>query len=158
MLTQGDSYKGYIFPASTMFLANTWAIHHNENEYDDASIYNPDRWLGGNTSGTKSNIDMAPNERKTAYGWGAGRRAYPGQKIMEISFKINMAKMVWAFNIEQDMAAGPPDVSVETGYEGGFSVCPKKFPLKMTPGSEAHAAVIQGEFEGLKRFYESLAA
>ena len=159
MLTQKDSYKGYVFPAGTIFFANSWAIHHDENEYDDPGVYNPDRWLGGNTYGTKSGIDLAPYEqRKTSYVWGAGRRACPGQKMAETSMRINIAKMVWAFHIERDPAVSRPDVSVETGYEGGFLICPKKFPLSMTPRSEAHAAIIQREFEGLKGFYEKLAA
>lgn len=159
MLTQEDSYKGYVFPAGTIFFANTWAIHHDENEYDNPSTFNPDRWLGGNTYGIKSSIDMLPTEqRKTSYGWGAGRRICSGQKMAEVSLKINIAKMVWAFNIERDTAASPPDMSVETGYEGGFLVCPKKFPLKITPRSETHAATIESEFEGIKGFYERFAA
>ncbi|KAJ5781029.1 hypothetical protein N7457_006189 [Penicillium paradoxum] len=159
MLTQEDSYKGYVFPAGTIFFANSWAIQHDENEYDEPSLFNPDRWLGGNTYGTKSSVKMEPNEqRKTSYGWGAGRRICPGQRMAEFSLKINIAKLVWAFNIERDTTAGPPDVSVETGYEGGFLICPKKFPLKITPRSKAHAAVIESEFEGLTRYYEKLAA
>ncbi|KAJ5807982.1 hypothetical protein N7474_009251 [Penicillium riverlandense] len=132
MLTQEDSYKGYVFPAGTIFFANTWAIHHDENEYDDPT--------------------------QTSYGWGAGRRICSGQKLAEFSLKINIAKMVWAFDIERDTAASPPDMSVETGYEGGFLVCPKKFPLKITPRSESHAATIKSEFEGMEGFYERFAA
>lgn len=157
MLTQEDSYKGYRFPAGTIFFANTWAIHHDENEYDNPSVFNPDRWIG-NTYGTKEGIDMLPNEqRKTAYGWGAGRRICPGQKMAETSLRINIAKMVWAFNIEKDVSASSPDISVDTGYEGGFLICPKKFPLKITPRSDAHAAILKAEFEEMKEFYERLA-
>lgn len=157
MLTQEDSYKGYRFPAGTIFFANTWAIHHDENEYDNPSVFNPDRWIG-NTYGTKEGIDMLPNEqRKTAYGWGAGRRICPGQKMAETSLRINIAKMVWAFNIEKDVSASSPDISVDTGYEGGFLICPKKFPLKITPRSDAHATILKAEFEGMKDFYERLA-
>ncbi|KAL4881003.1 cytochrome P450 [Aspergillus karnatakaensis] len=158
MLTQTDTYKDYVFPAGTIFFANTWAIHHDENEYDNPSAFNPDRWLGGNKYGTMNTTTLdATEQRKTSYGWGAGRRICSGQKMAEASLKINIAKLVWAFNLERDEAA-KPDISVETGYEGGFLVCPKKFPIKITPRSEAHAAIIQREFEGLKGFYESLAS
>lgn len=29
MLTQTDTYKDYVFPAGTIFFANTWAIHYD---------------------------------------------------------------------------------------------------------------------------------
>ncbi|KAL4914788.1 cytochrome P450 [Aspergillus aurantiobrunneus] len=159
MLTQTDTYKDYVFPAGTIFFANTWAIHHDETEYDDPVVFNPDRWLGGNKYGTKDSIVLGPTEqRKTAYGWGAGRRICSGQKMAEASLKINIAKMVWGFNLERDQAAGPLDVSVETGYEGGFLVCPKRFPIQITPRSATHRAIIEREFQEAKGFYDSLTA
>ncbi|KAI9375031.1 cytochrome P450 [Aspergillus egyptiacus] len=157
MLTQTDTYQDYVFPAGTIFFANTWAIHHDETEYDNPSLFNPDRWLGGNKYGTKASVNIAAEQRKTSYGWGAGRRICSGQRMAEASLKINIAKIVWGFNLEQEEGACL-DTSVETGYEGGFLVCPKKFPIKITPRSETHAAVIQREFEGLRAFYDSLDA
>ncbi|KAL4784112.1 cytochrome P450 [Aspergillus varians] len=157
MLTQTDTYKDYVFPAGTMFFANTWAIHHDENEYENPSAFNPDRWLGGNVYGTKHNKALDPTEqRRTSYGWGSGRRICSGQKMAEASLRINIAKLVWGFNLEQDEAAGPSDASIETGYKGGFLVCPEKFPIQITPRSDVHAAIIQREFEGLSGFYEEL--
>jgi cytochrome P450 len=157
MLTQTDTYKGYVFPAGTMFFANTWAIHHDEDEYADPDTFKPDRWLRGNKYGTKESVVHDPSEqRKTSYGWGAGRRICSGQRLAEASLKINMAKIVWTFNLDHDASKGPLDFSIETGYEGGFLVCPKKFPVKITPRSEKHAKVIQREFEGLQGFYNKL--
>ncbi|KAL4811050.1 cytochrome P450 [Aspergillus unguis] len=153
MLTQADTYKGYAFPAGTIFFANTWAIHHDENEYDKPEEFNPDRWLH-NMYGTKSSMEST-EQRKTSYGWGAGRRICSGQKLAEASLKINIAKLVWAFDIEMDES--PPDASIETGYEGGFLVCPKRFPVRITPRSELHAAIVKREFEGLKGFFERFA-
>ncbi|KAL4768641.1 cytochrome P450 [Aspergillus nidulans var. acristatus] len=160
MLTQTDTYKDYIFPAGTIFFANTWAIHHDETEYSNPAIFNPDRWLDGNKYGTKDNNSTLDStaQRKTSYGWGAGRRICSGQKMAEASLKINIAKLVWAFDFERVKGEENVDVSVETGYEGGFLVCPKKFPIRITPRSEKRAAVIEKEFEGLKGFYEKLSA
>ncbi|KAL3457975.1 cytochrome P450 [Aspergillus heterothallicus] len=162
MLTQTDTYKDYVFPAGTIFFANTWAIHHDGNEYEDPARFNPDRWLNGNKFGTKDTVitaaEVSEQQRKTSYGWGAGRRICSGQKMAEASLKINIAKMVWAFDFEREEEGGKLDVSVETGYEGGFLVCPKRLPIRIRPRSEARAAVIQKEFEGLKGFYDSLAS
>jgi cytochrome P450 len=160
MLTQTDTYKGYVFPAGTIFFANTWAIHHDEDEFDRPEMFNPDRWLRGNTYGTKDMSGTSDQQRKTSYGWGAGRRICSGQKMAETSLKIAMAKMVWAldFEIGEGEGGGRPDVSVETGYDGGFLVCPKKFPVRIRPRSEGHADVIRREYEGLSAFFESLSA
>ncbi|KAL4968454.1 cytochrome P450 [Aspergillus stella-maris] len=160
MLTQQDTYKNYVFPAGTIFFANAWAIGHDESEYDDPHIFNPDRWLDGNKLGTKASVAMGmdPGEqRKTSYGWGAGRRICSGQKMAEASLKINIAKMVWAFDIER-IEGVQVDVSVETGYEGGFLVCPKRFPVRIRPRGEVYEEVIWREFEALRGFYERLAA
>ncbi|KAL4762922.1 cytochrome P450 [Aspergillus foveolatus] len=160
MLTQTDTYKDYNFPAGTIFFANTWAIHHDETEYSNPAIFNPDRWLDGNKYGTKDNNSTLDStaQRKTSYGWGAGRRICSGQKLAEASLKINIAKLVWAFDFERVKGEENVDVSVDTGYEGGFLVCPKKFPIRITPRSEGRAAVIEKEFERLRGFYEKLAA
>ncbi|KAL4952025.1 cytochrome P450 [Aspergillus filifer] len=162
MLTQQDTYKNYVFPAGTMFFANTWAISHDESEYDAPNIFNPDRWLDGNKFGTKASATMdmdAGEQRKTSYGWGAGRRICSGQKMAEVSLKINIAKMVWAFDIQRDEGQGKQvDVSVKTGYEGGFLVCPKRFPVKIKPRGKVYEDVIRREFEALEGFYASLAA
>lgn len=60
-----------------------------------------------------------------------------------------MAKLVWAFELTP---AGEIDDSVETGYFGGFLICPKKFPLDIKVRSEAHAAVIEREMEDVRPF------
>ncbi|KAL3496553.1 cytochrome P450 [Aspergillus germanicus] len=158
MLTQTDTYKGYVFPAGTIFFANTWAIHHDEYEYDKPEVFNPDRWLGENTYGTKESSITRDQQRKTSYGWGAGRRICSGQKMAEASLKIAMAKMVWAldFEVGGGEGGGPTDVSVETGYHGGFLVCPKKFPIRIRPRSEGHADIIRQEYEGLSAFFGCL--
>ncbi|KAL4811716.1 cytochrome P450 [Aspergillus spinulosporus] len=160
MLIQTDTYKDYIFPAGTIFFANTWAIHHDKTKYSNPAIFNPDRWLNRNKYGTKDNnstLDLTA-QRKTSYGWGAGRRICSGQKMAEALLKINIAKLVWAFDFERVKGEETVDISVDTGYEGGFLVCPKKFPIKITPRSEGRVAVIKKEFEGLKGFYEKLAS
>ncbi|OJI96603.1 hypothetical protein ASPVEDRAFT_78369 [Aspergillus versicolor CBS 583.65] len=155
LLTQTDTYKNYIFPAGTIFFANTWAIHHDETEYSSPAVFNPDRWLG-NKYGTTHILDLDIH-RRTSYGWGAGRRVCSGQNMAEASLKINIAKLVWAFDFERD-GGQKVDGSVDSGYEGGFLVCPKRFPIRITPRSEARVAVIEREFEGLKGFYDKFAA
>lgn len=63
-----------------------------------------------------------------------------------------MAKLVWAFNLSPDSPDSEIDDSVETGYFGGFLICPKEFPLKIEIRSNAHAAVVEREMEDVTPF------
>jgi cytochrome P450 len=161
MLTQTDSYKGYVFPAGTMFLANAWGIHHDESEYLEPDAFNPDRWLN-NKYGTRTakdaagndtnNEDAATEQRKMTYSWGAGRRICPGQKLAENSLQMVMAKLVWAFDIEKE--EDNIDTSPLSAYQGGFVIAPKKFPARIRPRSEKHADIIKKEFLSMEPFFE----
>lgn len=153
MLTTPDTYKNYTFPAGTIFFANTWAIHHDATEYHHPESFNPDRWID-NKFGTKTPYPES-EARKTSYGWGAGRRICSGQRMAEASLKINIAKIVWGFTLQKEKEG--VDGCVETGYEGGFLVCPKRFPMDIKPRSEVHAAVLEREFQELQGFYSQFA-
>lgn len=64
-----------------------------------------------------------------------------------------MAKLVWAFDF---IPAGEGiDDTVETGYFGGFLICPKKFPLTIKVRSEKHALIIREELEAVRPFLET---
>jgi cytochrome P450 len=85
MLTQDDTYEGYFLPKGTMLLANTWAIHRDEDEYARPDEFIPERFLN-NKFGTKNPIGDTPEDhRRGTYGFGAGRRVCPGQRLAENS-------------------------------------------------------------------------
>lgn len=85
MLTQDDVYQGYLLPRGTVVLANTWAIHNDEAEYDRPDLFAPDRFLG-NEYGTRLPVDeKADDHRRTSYAFGAGRRVCPGQRLAKNS-------------------------------------------------------------------------
>lgn len=63
-----------------------------------------------------------------------------------------MAKLVWAFDLRP--GEGEIDDSVDTGYIEGFLICPKQFPLRITPRSDQHAAVIEQELRNVTPFLQ----
>jgi cytochrome P450 len=68
-----------------MIFANAWAIGHDESEYENPDVFIPERFLN-NKYGTRNLSDKARNEgRRITYGFGAGRRICPGQKLAENS-------------------------------------------------------------------------
>lgn len=85
VLTQDDHYEGYFLPKGTMLFANTWSIHRDETEYRDPESFIPDRFLN-NKFGTLDDLaDGSEDHRRVTYGFGAGRRVCPGQRLAENS-------------------------------------------------------------------------
>ncbi|KIX07465.1 uncharacterized protein Z518_02118 [Rhinocladiella mackenziei CBS 650.93] len=149
-LTEDDYYEGYFLPKGTILFANTWAIHRTK-EFNDAEAFMPERFLQ-NKFGIASTDAEANDEskRRVQYGFGAGRRVCSGQRLAENSLIVNMAKLVWAF----DIAPGPGTIgdSVDVNYTGGFLVAPKKFPLHLKPRSQPHIDIIEMEYVGADEY------
>lgn len=168
MLTQDDLYQGYFLPKGTIVLANTWAIHHDDGEYDQPEEFIPDRFLN-NKFGTRNPVNESTEDhRRTSYGFGAGRRVCPGQRLAKNSLvsplsdstrpianrwleMVNMAKIAWGFELSP--GSGPVNVDIDTAYSDGFLVAPKKFPILFTPRSDKHRDIIIKEYEALKPFF-----
>ncbi|KAH8889206.1 putative cytochrome P450 [Thozetella sp. PMI_491] len=102
MLMENDTYKGFFLPAGTIVFANTWGLHHDEDEYDQPDLFNPDRWLD-NIYGSKrvETNNFGSKERKTTYSFGSGRRICAGQKQAEATIKLAIAKLVWTFDVRK---------------------------------------------------------
>jgi hypothetical protein len=168
MLTQDDTYQGYFLPKGTIFFANTWAIHRDESEYNQPEEFMPDRFLN-NQFGTRNPVDESMDDhRRTSYGFGAGRRVCPGQRLAKNSLvsrlsdlrrpianmrleMLNMAKMAWGFDLSPGL--GAVDVDINTAYSNGFLIAPEKFPILFTPRSDKHKDVIIKEYGAIKPFF-----
>ncbi|KAK5043558.1 hypothetical protein LTR84_011418 [Exophiala bonariae] len=84
-VTQEDEYMGYRIPAGATVIGNHWAIHLDEDVYDKPLEFNPDRWID------HPDLPSAP--------FGFGRRICTGQHIAKNSLLINIARILWAFDI-----------------------------------------------------------
>ena len=67
-----------------MLFANAWAIHRDEDEYVAPEEFIPERFLH-NRFGTRSEDTSQDDHRRVTYGFGAGRRVCPGQRLAENS-------------------------------------------------------------------------
>jgi cytochrome P450 len=86
MLIQDDIYDGYFLPKGTIVFANTWSIHQDPAEYERPSEFMPERFLA-NKFGSKGTKEASADndQRRVTYGFGAGRRVCPGQRLAENS-------------------------------------------------------------------------
>ena len=69
------------------------AIHHNPDHYDRPGEFMPERYLK-NEFGFKDGCTVDTSLRRT-YGFGAGRRACPGQHLAENSLVCDKCITEW---------------------------------------------------------------
>jgi hypothetical protein len=65
---------------------------------------------------------------------------------------INMAKLIWAFDLEP--VGKEVDDDIETAFVDGFSTCPKVFPIQFNHRSKEHDGVLRKELEGTTSILE----
>ncbi|KAG2419536.1 hypothetical protein HFD88_004332 [Aspergillus terreus] len=162
VLIQNDEYKGFNFPTGTTFLANTWAIHHDPELYDRPDDFIPERYEH-RPLGFKTDIKETTDGIRKTYGFGAGKRICRGSHLAENSLDINIAKIIWAFDIRAgtDPTTGrhlqdeEVNVDVATQWTDGFLIAPKPFPIVMKLRSEKHREALRRELEDARKIFQS---
>lgn len=130
---QDDEYMGYHIPAGATVIGNHWAIHLDENVYSDPYRFDPDRWL------------EHPDLPLAAFGF--GRRVCTGQHIAKNSLFINIARLLWTFDIGYryrivDGVKQKCDVD-PFAFTQGFNSRPVKFEASFVPRAGRAAVVTQ---------------
>ncbi|EMD34422.1 hypothetical protein CERSUDRAFT_158908 [Gelatoporia subvermispora B] len=91
--TRDIIWRDYVIPAGTTVLGCHWAIAHDEDVYPEPEKFDPRRWLD-------EKGELRKDVKFPAFGF--GRRVCPGQEIAERSAFVNIALVLWAFNIARD--------------------------------------------------------
>ncbi|ETS75437.1 hypothetical protein PFICI_12381 [Pestalotiopsis fici W106-1] len=124
VLTRDERVGKYAFPGGTMFIANAWTIHRNEEEYDRPDEFIPERFLD-NPFGLRPSYatqDLEKSGRRALYAFGSGRRQCPGEQFAFTSVLLAASKLIWAYDI-----LPPPhglDISIENGFKDGVVLQP----------------------------------
>ncbi|KAJ4348472.1 uncharacterized protein N0V89_009847 [Didymosphaeria variabile] len=128
-----DVVDGYTIPKGTTVLLNVWGLHHERAGADGALspfAFDPDRFAG-RTAPAPTFAASKDYEARDHYGYGAGRRLCPGIHLAERNLFVGMAKLLWAFTLEEKPGAVPIDVDPKTGYSEGFLHCAKPFACEV---------------------------
>ncbi|KAJ9626858.1 hypothetical protein H2204_009874 [Knufia peltigerae] len=132
-VTQDDEYMGYRIPAGATVIGNHWAIHLDEDVYDDPLEFKPDRWI------ENPDLPLAP--------FGFGRRICTGQHIAKNSLFINIARMLWAFDIGHKyrvVNGRKQRIEVDPyAFTQGFNSRPQKFEASFQVRSSKRADVVK---------------
>ncbi|KAK7936581.1 cytochrome P450 21 [Apiospora aurea] len=103
----------------TMFIANAWTTHRNEEEYEQPHDFIPERFLD-NTLGLRPSVATADRNlensgRRALYAFGSGRRQCPGEQS---AFTSSGPTTSWS------RSGGRFDFSVETGFKDSTVTAP----------------------------------
>ncbi|KAL6248757.1 hypothetical protein RBB50_003819 [Rhinocladiella similis] len=132
-VTQDDEYMGYRIPAGATVIGNHWAIHLDENVYDDPLEFKPDRWI------ENSDLPLAP--------FGFGRRICTGQHIAKNSLFINIARILWTFDVgyKHKVVNGRKErIEVDPyAFTQGFNSRPQKFEASFQVRESRRADVVK---------------
>lgn len=77
---EDDVYNGMFIPKGTMLIPNTWLFMHDENNYKDPHLFNPERFL-----------DKTPELDPHVLAFGFGRRICPGRELADASIFLSIA-------------------------------------------------------------------
>ena len=136
-VTQDDEYLGYKIPAGATVIGNHWAIHLDENVYKDPYAFNPDRWIEN------------PNLPLSSFGF--GRRVCTGQHIARNSLFINVARILWGFDIGYAHVNGVRQEIDPMAMTQGFNSRPMPFQASLNVRSDARREVIENQWTSAEK-------
>ncbi|TFK31795.1 cytochrome P450 [Crucibulum laeve] len=132
-----DVYKGYFIPAKTSVYANIWAMTHDEDEYPDPYLFNPDRFLA------KEGERQQKDPRGLVYGF--GRRLCPGSHFAEFYLFIQMATCLAILDVFKDVDCNGVCIDPKAEFSTGLTTHMAPFPCIVKPRSRDSLAMIQND-------------
>ncbi|KAJ6490051.1 cytochrome P450 [Mycena sanguinolenta] len=130
-------YKGkeYFIPKGSIIFAVTWAMEHEQERFENHDVFQPERFLDDT------------NDLKLGY-----ETMCPGSPFAERALWINIAMMLWTFNIrrsdEPDPKTGLPFKynASDSAFSGEVTNGPFEFPAAFEPRSVQRAEVARQEW------------
>ncbi|KAJ7145079.1 cytochrome P450 [Mycena crocata] len=136
--TEDLEYQGMFIPKGSTLIANLWGIHLNSMDFPDPHRFDPERFM------TKR--DYPGPWQHSSFGY--GRRVCPGLHLASNSVYINIARILWGFDLSKARDENGKEIEIDTlAYTDGFNSVPLPFPISITPRSAGHLSIIQRENE-----------
>ncbi|KAJ6468880.1 cytochrome P450 [Mycena sanguinolenta] len=143
-------YKGkeYFIPKGSIIFPVSWAMEHAQERFGNPDLFQPERFLDDTNN-------LRVDYETSAFGF--GRRVCPGIPFAERALWINVAMMLWTFNIhgsdEPDPKTGLPfkydDSDLAFNGEARHEIVtngPFEFPAVFEPRSVQRAEVARQEW------------
>jgi hypothetical protein len=150
---------GYHIPANSIIIANHFSITHDASVFGpDPDTFIPERWLSASTTTTPSvdacGMNLSAIKDLPQSGFGYGRRVCTGRIIARNQLFIQIARLLWAFEVEPGVvneATGERHKVDDMACKEGFVTLPKPFKAVLRPRGEWVRDVIMksGDTHGL---------
>lgn len=122
-----DGYGGVHIKKNAVIIANAFGIGRDEAVFDpalgDLQDFHPERWLEARDEGG----ERLRNELPLPV-FGQGRRSCLGKRVAVDGTFMQVANLLWAFDVEAVDEVGPWDMVVV-----GFMTVPKEFKFRLKP-------------------------
>lgn len=154
-----DSYMGYHIPANSIILPNHFTILRDTSIFgSDPDDFVPERWLSPSPTFPPSidacgmNLSALRDLPQSYFGY--GRRICTGRIIARNQLFIQVARLLWAFDVEPgvvDEVTGERHKVDDMACEEGFVTLPKPFKAVLRPrGQWVRDAILKsGDTHGL---------
>ncbi|KAK8112121.1 uncharacterized protein PG998_008578 [Apiospora kogelbergensis] len=132
--TADDVYNGMFIPKGSTIIAPLWTSKSPPTSY--YRLFKPERFL--------EERDFPGTLGHAAFGW--GRRVCPGMHLATASVNLNIARILWAFNVTPAKDEKGQNIEVDIfAFTDGFNSSPLPFPCSIKPRSAHHAEVVERE-------------
>ncbi|KAJ3769963.1 cytochrome P450 [Lentinula raphanica] len=145
--TKDIIWQNYLIPKGSTVIGNVWSVGRDPDIFPDPERFDHKRWLiSGEDGRGKLRDDLK------SYPFGFGRRVCPGQHMATASTFINLALVLWAFNLTPD-SKKPIDT---LAFTESANAHPMPFNIIFTPRvSVQHEDSEAKGWEILKEAFES---
>lgn len=126
------------------------AIHRDPELWTNPDTFDPSRYIN-HTASAADYINASDASTRDHFSYGAGRRVCPGVHVAERSLYINIARVLWGFNLKNKIGKDGKEVQVTEKMVPGFFSVPEKFECDIRPRSQAHLEVMRREWEKAER-------
>jgi cytochrome P450 len=87
-------------------------------------------------------LNIADPNQRDHWSYGAGRRVCPGVHVAEKSLYLNIARVLWAFNISKKRGPDGTVIEPNAAMVAGWMTIPQPFECTITPRSEKKKSLI----------------
>ncbi|PBK75890.1 cytochrome P450 [Armillaria solidipes] len=130
---KADVYRGYYIPAGATVVANTWAILHDEKDYPNPLVFNPDRFI------PEDGKELQPNPIAA---FGFGRRICPGRYLAMNTAWIAIASIASTLSFAKAVDSEGRVVEPSATFTDGFLSFPMPFKCVIKARSNQAQTVI----------------
>ncbi|KAK0465901.1 cytochrome P450, partial [Desarmillaria tabescens] len=128
-----DVYRGYYIPAGATVIGNVWAMLHDEKDYPNPLVFNPDRFM------PQDGKEVQP-EPTAAFGF--GRRICPGRYLPLNTAWIAVASMASTLSFSKAVDSEGRVIEPSNTYTSAFVSFPVPFKCMIKARSAAVQALL----------------